>query len=114
MFLDHFYTVSSSLPVNFRSVSCQLPVRFLPTSGPYIRSSLCFSHVPSEDSDDEAIVVHPLPWRSDYVNQMFQKIDDYSNSKKSPQARRQMKERIYGRPSNRPRVEAPEWAVRKT
>ena len=68
----------------------------------------------SEDSDDEAIVVHPLPWRSDYVNQMFQKIDDYSNSKKSPQARRQMKERIYGRPSHRPRVEAPEWAVRKT
>ena len=27
MFLDHFYTVSNSLPVNFRSVSCPLPVR---------------------------------------------------------------------------------------
>ena len=29
MFLDHFYTYSSSLPVDFRSVSCRLPVRIL-------------------------------------------------------------------------------------
>ena len=37
MFLDYFYS--------FQLTSGQLPVRFLSTSGPYIRSGLCFSHV---------------------------------------------------------------------
>ena len=29
----------------------------------------------SEESDEEdAIVMHPLPWQSEYVNKMFQKL----------------------------------------
>lgn len=68
----------------------------------------------SEESEEETIVVHPLPWRSDYMNQMFKRVDEYVNSKKSPQARRQMKERVVGSPSPRPCVdEAPRWAIRK-
>ena len=49
-----------------------------------------------ESGDEDSIIVHPLEWRSEYVNQMFQRIDTYSSSKKSPQARRQMKKRVSG------------------
>ena len=47
----------------------------------------------SEESDenDDTIVVHPLPWRSEHINKMFCKIDAYCYHKKSPQAKRQTK-----------------------
>ncbi len=69
----------------------------------------------SEDSgEDDTIVVHPLPWRSDYVSSMFRKIDDYCHAKKSPQARRQMKSRIVGSRSNRVAPpDLPQWAVKQ-
>lgn len=70
----------------------------------------------SEESDEgDAIVVHPLPWRSEYVNKMFQKIDEYCFSKKSPQAKRQTKKRITGSPSRRPipATKEPIWAFKK-
>ena len=71
-------------------------------------------YMSSEESEDEKIVVHSIPWRSNYVNRMFKKIDDYSTDKKSPQARRQMKDRIAGSPSTRccPGSDAPEWSLR--
>ena len=31
----------------------------------------------SEESEGDDIVVHPLPWRSKYVTNMFEKIDAY-------------------------------------
>lgn len=68
----------------------------------------------SEESDDEdRIIVHTIPWRSDYVSRMFERIDAYCNNRKSPQGRRQMKERIIGSPSSRrcPGNAAPEWAL---
>ncbi len=49
-----------------------------------------------ESGDEDKVVVHPLPWRKDYVNQMFHKIDDYCLARKSVQAKRQMKERSNG------------------
>jgi hypothetical protein len=70
----------------------------------------------SEESDeDDAMVVHPLPWRSEYVNLMFKKIDEYCFAKKSPQARRQTKQRIIGSPSRRvaPGTTEPVWAFKK-
>lgn len=69
-------------------------------------------YMSSEDSgDDDTIEVRPLPWRSSYVNAMFTKIDAYCNHKKSSQARRQMKGRVVGSPSSRPKpVDYPEWA----
>lgn len=69
----------------------------------------------SEESEDETIIVRPLPWRSEYVNEMFRRLDLHSNSKKSPQAKRQMKERISGSPSSRPSPngEVGPWALRK-
>lgn len=71
----------------------------------------------SEESgpDDDSILVHSLPWRTQYVTKMFGKIDQYTRSKKSPQALRQMKKRVIGATSNRPRPvpieKFPEWAV---
>ena len=67
-----------------------------------------------ESGDEDYIVVHPLPWKSEYVNKMFEKIDAYVKSKKSLQARRQMKNRRIGCPSSRlrPINGVPEWALR--
>ena len=71
----------------------------------------------SEESDeDDAIVVHPLPWRSEYVDKMFKKIDKYCFSNKSPQEKRQTKQRITGSPSSRPTPACmePIWAFKKS
>ena len=57
----------------------------------------------SEESEEDQIVVHPLPWRTPYMNTMFLKIDAYVTEKKSPQARRQTKSRKTGFPSTRQR-----------
>ena len=56
-----------------------------------------------EDDGEEVIVVHPLPWLSAEVAAFKQQIDDEIKKEKSPQARRQMKRRIIGSPSTRPR-----------
>ena len=65
-----------------------------------------------ESGDDDAMIIHPLPWRSDHVNRMFSKIDGYIASKRSAQAKRQMKARKFGTPV--PPANAPEWAVSKS
>lgn len=66
----------------------------------------------SEDSSDEGSnSIRPLPWRSEYVNKMFGRIDKYCESSKSAQARRQMKPRVIGEPSERPLPQGlPDWA----
>ena len=67
-----------------------------------------------ESGDDDTIVVHPLTWRSQYVKVMFQRIDAYNKNAKSPQARRQMKQRSNGSVSSRVSPsDAPEWSVSK-
>ena len=71
------------------------------------------SEASGNDSDD-SIIVHPIPWRSEYVSRMFKKIDAYSDKNKSSQARRQTKNRIVGSPSTRhcPTGDnVPEWAT---
>lgn len=75
-------------------------------------------YMSSEESEDEKIVVHSIPWRSSYVDRMFKKIDEFCTDKKSPQARRQMKDRIVGTTSSRclpssDIIDVPEWALRK-
>ena len=65
--------------------------------------------MPSEESGpDETIVVHSLPWRSQYVNRMFA---NYTHSKKSLQALRQMKNRTEGSQSDQsaPHGKFPQW-----
>ena len=64
-------------------------------------------------SDDDACIVRPVPWRSRLVNSMFDRIDKYNSSNKTPQARHQMKSRVVGAPSARPipSGDFPEWAV---
>ena len=56
-----------------------------------------------ENGGEDTIIVHPLPWRTEYVNQMFQRIDAYCSSRKSPQARRQTRKRSMGSSSTRPK-----------
>ncbi len=65
-----------------------------------------------ESGDEDKVVVHPLPWRTDYVNQMFNKIDNYNLARKSAQAKRQMKERTNGVQSTRAAPsDMPSWSV---
>ena len=70
-------------------------------------------YMSSEESrEDDCMVVHPLPCRSDYVNKMFNKIDFITN-KQSSQAKRQMRQRKLGAISERAQPgDAPDWAVR--
>ena len=69
----------------------------------------------SEESESEdTYVVRGLPWRSSSVSRMFEKIDVYCESNKSPQARRQMKKRVVSdTPSTRAKPtndDYPVWA----
>ena len=54
------------------------------------------------DDDKEVIISHPLPWLSSNVELFKKKLDEAGLKNKSPQARRQMKERVQGSPSLRP------------
>ena len=68
----------------------------------------------TEESEADGIVVHPLPWRSKYVTNMFEKIDTYCIRKKSSHAKRQTKFRKIGSPSSRPQPNnqgIPDWAL---
>ena len=53
------------------------------------------------NSDDDSVVVHPLKWRSETVNRMFDKMLRHMNEKKTSQAKHQMKPRTIGEPSKR-------------
>ena len=62
------------------------------------------SFMSSEESEnDDVIEVRPLPWRSDRVTTFLHSLDEKAHKKKSPQARRQMKERREGATSSRPK-----------
>ena len=70
----------------------------------------------SEDDDDddgEMIVIRQLPWRSSTLNNFFIKLDGQAKSQKSSQAKRQMKNRVLGSASTRPKPSSksiPQWA----
>lgn len=67
-----------------------------------------------ESGADDTVIIRPLPWRSEYVNKMFENTDKYSKLRKSPQASRQTKKRIVGSPSARPcpsKSDVPTWAL---
>ena len=68
----------------------------------------------SEESQDDDLLVHSLPWRSKLVDSMFQKIDEKIALNRSSRSKRQKKARKTGQPSSRPcPSNAPEWAVGK-
>ena len=73
-------------------------------------------YMSSEESDEDntdRVIVHPLPWRSDVVDKMFEKIGSHVSARKSSQAKRQMKERLVGLVSLRkcPSSDVPSWAI---
>ena len=55
------------------------------------------------DDGDEVLIVRPLPWRSTRVDHMFTDLDKKSLDDKSPLAKRQMKRRVLGQHSQRPK-----------
>jgi hypothetical protein len=65
------------------------------------------------EDDDDVFVVRPLPWRSTAVDNFFKSLDTHSKSNKTKQAVRQMKSRVLGAPSSRPKPldkTIPKWA----
>jgi len=66
-----------------------------------------------ESGEEDSIIIRPLPWRSKYVDSMFRKIDEYAKSKKSSQARRQLKVRRFSKDLSQrlAPIEAPEWSL---
>ena len=67
---------------------------------------------PEESGDEDKVIVHPLPWRTDYVNKMFHKNRQLLYRKEESSARRQMKERANGLLSTRAAPSSmPSWSV---
>lgn len=67
----------------------------------------------SDSNDGDIIIVKPLGWRSERINQMFKKIDDQIESRKTTQARRQKRKRVLGSnfSSRKQPSHLPKWAV---
>ena len=64
-------------------------------------------------SEDDCIIVCPLPWRSQTTNEFFEALDDQAHDQKSGQALWQMKRHIVGPISERPCTGCstiPKWA----
>ncbi len=65
------------------------------------------------DDDEEVIFIHPLTWLSPIVQQFKNKLDLEIKNHKTPLARRQMKKRVTGMHSNRPKptntTDIPDW-----
>ena len=78
---------------------------------------LRFDMMSSEEDDSEeedVIIVRPLPWRSPSVNDFFSTLDKRAKEKKTNQALRQMKTRVMGSASVRPKpkdLKIPKWAL---
>ena len=73
---------------------------------------LMSSEESENDNEDDVIVVHPLPWLSEKVENFKQTLDIKIKKDKTPQARRQMKQRIIGTTSSRPpKLELPSWVL---
>ena len=66
----------------------------------------------SEESDgeDDIIVIKPLSWPKDRVTRFFHQLDEKNLELKSPQARRQRRNRIMSHTSSeRPKPDAPTY-----
>lgn len=73
---------------------------------------LTSTFISSEESGEEdEIIVKSLPWRAPRVDAFFRSLDESSKNGKSPQSRRQMKNRVFGQHSTRPKPSGiPSWA----
>ena len=68
----------------------------------------------SGEDEEEVLIVHPLPWLSHTVTQFKLSLDQQIASMKTPQAKRQMKKRLVGCPSQRCVPDSlPSWALKQ-
>ncbi len=66
-----------------------------------------------EEDGEEILIVHPIPWLSHTVTQFKLSLDQQIANAKTPQAKRQMKKRLIGSPSERGVIEnLPPWALK--
>ena len=64
------------------------------------------------DGEEDILRVLDLPWRKPSVKRMFSTLDSESAKRKTPQSKRQMKRRVMGGVSTRPKpVSIPKWAA---
>ncbi len=73
-------------------------------------------YMSSEESDvdreEDVLRVHDLLWRKQAVKKMFATLDSESVKRKTSQSKRQMKRRVIGGVSTRPKpVSIPKWAA---
>lgn len=69
----------------------------------------------SDGSDEEVLIVHPLPWRSEKVDRMFKRLDNKLESEKTAQCKCQSKRRVLSTtPSGRAKPEEgfPRWVFK--
>ena len=77
------------------------------------RAIMSMDYVSSEESGEEdTLIGRPLPWLSAREQQFKMKLDSEIQKNKTPLGRRQMKSRVQGTPSKRPKpssVDIPDW-----
>ena len=77
-------------------------------------SDMMSSEESDMDEEKEVLKVHSLPWRAVSVSRMFTHWTKKLPNKRTPQSRRQMKERVMGEESDRPGPEITcSWALMK-
>ena len=68
------------------------------------------SYMSSEESEGEdTIIIRPLAWLTEEVNQFKKSLDDARYSAQTPQAKRQMKKRTTGDNSLREKPSGSDW-----
>ena len=80
---------------------------------PVLTMDFMSSDESATDEGNEVLVTRPLPWESVSVTQFKRSLDDAALEQKSPLAKRQMKTRKRGMPSDRSKPgsgDYPAWA----
>ena len=82
-----------------------------------MRLDMMSSEESEVEGDEEVLIVKPLPWRSDHVNEVMKRLDQKVLSERSAQSHRQAKMRDYsGQPSSRPKPtlgDLPKWLFKE-
>lgn len=82
-----------------------------------MRMDIMSSEESEIEGDDDVIIIKPLPWRSNAVNEMIQRLDARIRENRSSQARRQAKTRDYSSlPSSRGKPilgDLPKWLFKE-
>ena len=65
----------------------------------------------SKGSEEDDLIVHPLPWRADHVNSIFSEIDHHLQLSQSGKSKSTKKKKDWNAFSTYKPISAPSWAV---